>query len=66
MQKYIKGRVVLGSSKYYLGGGGMAWDGLKFGVSKCKLLQLEWIGNEVLLYSTGNYIQSLGVEHDVR
>ena len=27
-------------------------------------LHLEWIGNEVLLYSTGNYIQSLGIECD--
>ena len=37
-----------------------------FGVSRCKLLHLEWIRNEVLLYSTGNYIQSLGIDHDVR
>ena len=37
------------------GGGrsGMNWD---FGVNTCKLLRLEWISNEVLLYSTGNYI----------
>ena len=26
------------------------------GVNKCKLLPLEWISNEILLYSTGNYI----------
>ena len=47
-------------------GGG--WSGMdwKFGVSKCKLLHLEWISNEVLLYSTGNYIQSPGIEHDGR
>ena len=32
---------------------GRDWD---FGVSRCKLLQLEWISNEILLYSTGNYI----------
>ena len=24
----------------------------------------EWISNEVLLYSTRNYIQSLGIDHD--
>ena len=30
------------------------------------LLHLEWISNEVLLYSTGNYDQSLGIEHDGR
>ena len=29
-------------------------------------LCLEWIGNEVLLYSTGSYIQSLGMDHDGR
>ena len=38
----------------------------EFGLSRCKLLHLEWIGNEVLLYSTGNYIQSLMIEHDGR
>ena len=35
------------------GGSGMDWE---FGVSRCKLLHLEWISNEILLYSTGNYI----------
>ena len=30
----------------------MDWE---FGVSRCKLLHIEWTGNEVLLYSTGNY-----------
>ena len=29
-----------------------------------KLRHLEWIRIDVLLYSTGNYIQSLGIEHD--
>ena len=38
----------------------------EFGVSRCKLLHLEWITNEVLLYSTENYFQSLGIEHDGR
>ena len=37
---------------------------VEFGVSGCKLLYLEWISNEVLLYSTGNYVQSLELEHD--
>ena len=37
-----------------------------FGVGRCKLLHLEWISNEVLLLSTGNYIQSLEMEHDGR
>ena len=37
------------------GGGGSGMDG-DFGVSRCKLLHLEWRSNEILLYSTGNYI----------
>ena len=41
-------------------GGRGAWDGQEFGVGRCKLLHLE-----CLLYSTGNYIQSLGIEHDI-
>ena len=45
------------------GGSVMDWD---FGVNRCKLLHLEYTGNDVLLYSTGNYIQSLGIDHDGR
>ena len=45
------------------GWSGMDWE---FGVSRCKLLYLEWKSHEVLLYRTGNYIQSLAVEHDRR
>ena len=40
------------------------WEGVEFGVSRCKLFHLEWIGNEVLLYSAGNSIQSPGIDHD--
>ena len=50
----------------YQGREGREWDGLGVGVSRCKLLHLEWIRNDTLLYSTGFYIQSLGVEHDGR
>ena len=39
--------------KKKMGGGGTDWE---LGVSRCKLLYLELISNEVLLYSTGNYI----------
>jgi len=35
-----------------VGGGGKDW---KFGISRCKLLYIEWINNKVLLYSMGNY-----------
>ena len=38
----------------------------EFGVSRCKLFHLEWISSEVLLYSAGNHIQSLGRDHDGR
>ena len=27
----------------------------EFGVSRCQLLHLEWISNDILLYSTGNH-----------
>ena len=43
------------------GESGMDW---KFGGNRCKLLHLECISNEILLYSTGNYIYSLVIEHD--
>ena len=44
-----------------MGGWGTDWE---LGVSRCKLLHLEWISNEVLLYSTGNYIQSWTMMED--
>ena len=47
------------------GGGenGMDWE---FGVGGYKLLHLKWRSNEVLPYSAGNSIQSLGIAHDGR
>ena len=42
-------------------GGGIEWE---FGVSRCKLLYMEWINNKVLLYSTGNYIQYPVINHN--
>ena len=47
-------------------GEGREWDGLEFGISRGKLLHLEWISNEVLLHSIGNYTQSLGISQDGR
>ena len=32
---------------------GMDWES---GIKRCKLLPLEWISKDVLLYSAGNYI----------
>lgn len=43
------------------GESGMDWE---FGVSRCKLLHLEWMNNKVQLYSTDNYIQSPRTGHD--
>ena len=33
-------------------------------VSRCKLLYIEWIKNNVLLYSTENYIQYPMMNHN--
>ena len=41
--------------------GGKDWE---FGISRCKLLYIEWIHNRVLLYSTGNYIQYPVTNHN--
>ena len=35
------------------GGSGVDWE---LGVNRCKLLPLEWISNDILLCSTGNYV----------
>ena len=48
------------------GVGGRSGMDREFGVSRCKLLHLEWISNEVVLYNTGNYIQYVGIDHDGR
>ena len=37
---------------------GGVWSGV-FGVLGCKLLPSEWMSNEVLLWSTENYVSSL-------
>ena len=42
-------------------GGGMDWE---FGIGRRKLLHLEWINNKVPLYTTGNYIQSPGINQN--
>ena len=34
------------------------------GVNRHRPLPLEWISNEILLCSTGNYVWSLMMEHD--
>ena len=42
----------------------MGWIYWKLGANRCKLLPLDWISNEILLCSTGNYIWSLVMEPD--
>ena len=42
---------------------GVGWTG---GSGLVDVNYLEWISNEVLLYSTGSCIQSLVIEHDRR
>ena len=46
---------------YQEGGGGMDWE---FGISRYKLLYVEWINHKVLQYSTGNYIQYPVINHN--
>ena len=41
--------------------GGMEW---KVEVSRCKLLDIEWISTKILMYSTGNYIQYPVINHN--
>ena len=38
--------------------------GREFGLSRGKLLYIEWINNKILLYSTGNYIQYPMINHN--
>ena len=45
-------------------GGGWGRDGVEAGVSRCKLLYIEWVNNKVLLYSTGNCIQCPVINHN--
>ena len=40
--------------------GGVNWE---FRVGRCKLLYIEWINNQVLLYSTGNSTQYPRINH---
>ena len=37
---------------------------LEFGINRCKLLYVEWIKTNVLLYSTGDYISYPVINHN--
>ena len=61
-QTYRHGEQTCGCQRGGGRGSEMDWE---FGVSRCKLLLLEWISNEVLLHAiAGNYIQSYVIECD--
>ena len=55
----IENRFVVAKGKS--GTRGMDWE---FGVSRCKLLHIEWINDKVLLYNTGNYTQYSVINHN--
>ena len=44
-----------------VGGKGLDWE---FGISRYKLVHVEWINNKVLLYSTENYSQYPVINHN--
>ena len=44
--------------------GGTGRKNWEFGISRCRLLYTGWINNEVLLYSTWNYIQYPVINHN--
>ena len=57
----IENRLVV--AKGEAGGRGMNWE---FGISRCKLVYIDWLNNKVLLYSTGNYIQYPVINHNIK
>ena len=58
-QRQKKNRLVIAKGESW--GRMMNWE---FGVSRCKRLHLERITNKILLYNTGNRIQSPGIDYD--
>ena len=57
----VRKKKCCGCAKGGLGGGGKDWES---GVSRCKLLHIEWMDNKVLPYSTGNCSQSPVINHN--
>ena len=55
----LENRLVV--AKWEGGRGRKEWE---FGISRCKLLYIEWINNKVLLYSTGYYVQYPLISHN--
>ena len=55
-RSHLRGRALFPQSQLERDEEGTDWE---FGISRCRLLYVEWINNKVLLYSTGNYSQYL-------
>ena len=51
-KSWIENRLAVAEGEEF--GGGIECE---VGVSRCKLLYMEWINNKLLLYSTEDYIQ---------
>ena len=56
-----RNRLVVAKGEGRGGGGGVDRE---FGISRGKLLYIEWINNKVLLYTTGNYVQYPVIKHN--
>ena len=65
MSAWIEGDRIVYGHKEQTGGcqrvDAVDWE---FGISRCKVLHIDWINNKVLLYSTGNYTQYLVINHN--
>ena len=48
-------------AKWESRGGGMGWEA---GISRCKLLYIEWVNTKILLQNTGNYIHYPMINHN--
>ena len=46
------------------GGGGESGRDWELGINRCKLFLLEWTNNEILLWSTENYVWKLTPQHN--
>ena len=49
---------------YLPGGRGRGGADRESGVGRCRLLHFQRVGDGLLLYPTGNCVQSLGLEHE--
>ena len=64
--EYMQSRLKDTENRLVVENRGSSWGGNDWeaGISRCKLLYIEWINNKVLLYSTGKYIQYPLINHN--